>query len=76
MHYDNSKTTNRIFTTTPEQTIIQMRNQDITLPEIQTTERGDIFAFSDNVMITDLRFNPYSKGEDWEGKVFLDFNTE
>lgn len=60
----------------PEHTIIQTRNQDITLPEIQTTERGDIFAYSNTATITDFRFNPYSKGQDHEGKIFLDFDTE
>jgi hypothetical protein len=58
----------------PEDTLIEVGTTPIILPEqINTLNRGDIFAYSDNVMVNDFRFNKFvEKGNPAFGKIILE----
>jgi hypothetical protein len=58
----------------PEDTLVEVGNDPIILPEeIHTMNRGDLFAYSDNVTLVDFRFNKLvEKGNPAFGKIILE----
>lgn len=62
----------------PDDTIIEVNDMDITLPEIKEIGlNNSLYGSSPNVEVTDFRFNPFVTPEaKWFKKIIINFDTQ